>query len=245
MCGISGFIDFNKKTDLEVLEKMNRIMAHRGPDGEGYGMYQTADAKVGLGHRRLSIIDLSEGGHQPKTFGSLHLTFNGEIYNYAEIKKKLEEKGHQFNSHSDSEVILHAYKEWGSDALQQFIGMFAFVIYDEAKQQIFACRDRAGVKPFFYYFKDGLFLFGSELKALMQHPAFEKQINTDAVGAFLQFGYVPTPHCIFNNTHKLNPGHFLLFDIQKHEYKTQQYWNVYDAYNKPILNISLPEAIEE
>ena len=245
MCGISGFIDFNKKTDLEVLEKMNRIMAHRGPDGEGYGMYQTADAKVGLGHRRLSIIDLSEGGHQPKTFGSLHLTFNGEIYNYAEIKKTLEQKGHQFNSHSDSEVILHAYKEWGSDALQQFIGMFAFVIYDEAKQQIFACRDRAGVKPFFYYFKDGLFLFGSELKALMQHPAFEKQINTDAVGAFLQFGYVPTPHCIFNNTHKLNPGHFLLFDIQKREYKTQQYWNVYDAYNKPILNISLPEAIEE
>ncbi len=245
MCGISGFIDFNKKTNLEVLEKMNGIMAHRGPDGDGFGMYETADAKIGLGHRRLSIIDLSEGGRQPKTFDSLHLTFNGEIYNYAEIKKTLEEKGHQFNSHSDSEVILHAYQEWGSNALQRFIGMFALVIYDEAKQQIFACRDRAGVKPFFYYFKDGLFLFASELKALMQHPAFEKQINTDAVGAFLQFGYVPTPHCIFNNTYKLKPGHFLVFDIQKHEYKTEQYWNVYDAYNKPIINISLPDAIEE
>ena len=245
MCGISGFIDFNKKTSIEVLEKMNRIMAHRGPDGEGYGMYETDTAKVGLGHRRLSIIDLTAGGSQPQTFGSLHITFNGEIYNYAEIKKVLEEKGHNFKSHSDTEVILHAYAEWGSAALQQFIGMFAFVIYDEAQQKIFACRDRAGVKPFFYYYKDGLFLFGSELKALVQHPAFEKQINTDAVAAFLQFGYVPTPHCIFNDAHKLKPGHFLTFDIPKRQLETTQYWNVYDAYNKPILDISLPEAIEE
>jgi asparagine synthase (glutamine-hydrolysing) len=245
MCGISGFIDFNKNTNLEVLEKMNRSMAHRGPDGEGYAMYETADASIGLGHRRLSIIDLSEGGKQPKTFGNLHLTFNGEIYNYEAIKKELEEKGHRFNSHSDSEVILHAYQEWGSAALQKFIGMFALVIYDEANQELFACRDRAGVKPFFYYFKDGLFLFGSELKALMQHPAFEKKINTDAVGAFLQFGYVPTPNCIFNNAHKLKPGHFLTFRIKKQQFETTQYWNVYDAYNKPILDISLPEAIEE
>ena len=245
MCGISGFIDFNKKTSIEVLQKMNRIMAHRGPDGEGYGMYETDTAKVGLGHRRLSIIDLTAGGSQPQTFGSLHITFNGEIYNYAEIKKVLEDKGHSFKSHSDTEVILHAYAEWGSAALQQFIGMFAFVIYDEANQQIFACRDRAGVKPFFYYYKDGLFLFGSELKALVQHPAFIKQINTDAVAAFLQFGYVPTPHCIFNDAHKLKPGHFLTFDIPNRQLQTTQYWNVYDAYNKPILDISLPEAIEE
>ena len=224
---------------------MNRIMAHRGPDGEGYGMYETDTAKVGLGHRRLSIIDLTAGGSQPQTFGSLHITFNGEIYNYAEIKKVLEDKGHSFKSHSDTEVILHAYAEWGSAALQQFIGMFAFVIYDEANQQIFACRDRAGVKPFFYYYKDGLFLFGSELKALVQHPAFIKQINTDAVAAFLQFGYVPTPHCIFNDAHKLKPGHFLTFDIPNRQLQTTQYWNVYDAYNKPILDISLPEAIEE
>lgn len=245
MCGISGFIDFNKRTGIEILEKMNRIMAHRGPDGEGYGMYETADARVGLGHRRLSIIDLTEGGKQPKTFDNLHLTFNGEIYNYAEIKKELEQKGHQFDSHSDSEVILHAYKEWGAAALQKFIGMFAFVIYDEREQKIFACRDRAGVKPFFYYFKNGVFLFGSELKALLQHPAFEKQINIDAVAAYLQYLYVPTPNCIFNDTHKLKPGHYLIFDIKKRSFETVQYWNVYDAYNKPILDISLPEAIEE
>ena len=245
MCGISGFIDYKKTTSREVLEQMNRTLAHRGPDGEGYAMYETDDATIGLGHRRLSIIDLSEGGRQPKTFGNLHLTFNGEIYNYAEIKTELETKGHQFNSHSDSEVILHAYAQWGSESLQKFIGMFAFVIYDETAQKLFACRDRAGVKPFFYYYKDGLFLFGSELKALMKHPAFEKSINKDAVAAFLEFGYVPTPHCIFNDAHKLNPGHFLIFDIPKRELQTTQYWNLYDAYNKPTLNISLPDAIEE
>lgn len=246
MCGISGFIDFKRTTTQTVLEKMNRIMAHRGPDGEGYAMFETDAATIGLGHRRLSIIDLTEGGKQPKVFGNLHLTFNGEIYNYAEIKTELEALGHVFDSHSDSEVILHAYAEWGPTALQKFIGMFAFVIYDEATQKLFACRDRAGVKPFFYYFKDGLFLFASELKALMQHPQFVKAINHDAVAAFLQYGYVPTPHCIFNDAHKLNPGHYLILDIKKKgEPETVQYWNVYDAYNKPALDISLPDAITE
>ncbi len=245
MCGISGFVDYNKTSTQSILEKMNRILAHRGPDGEGYGMYETDKAIIGLGHRRLSIIDLTEGGSQPKTFQNLHITFNGEVYNFEEIKKELETKGHSFESHSDTEVVLHAYKEWGSAALQKFIGMFAFVIYDDANQKIFACRDRAGVKPFFYYQKDGLFLFGSELKALVQHPNFTKEINLDAAAAFMQFGYVPTPHCIFKNAHKLKPGHFLELDLKQNILQTQQYWNVYDAYNKPTLKIDLPEAIEE
>jgi asparagine synthase (glutamine-hydrolysing) len=245
MCGISGFVDYTKSSDKVVLEKMNRIMAHRGPDGEGYGFFNTENAAVGLGHRRLSIIDLSEGGKQPKQFENLHITFNGEVYNYEEIKKELESKGHTFESHSDTEVVLHAYKEWGAPALQKFIGMFAFVIFDEINQKIFACRDRAGVKPFFYYHKNGLFLFASELKALMQHPSFEKEINIDAAAAYMQFGYVPTPHCIFNNAHKLKPGHYLEFDVKQNALTTIQYWNVYDAYNKPTLKIDLPEAIQE
>lgn len=245
MCGISGFVDFNKKSSKEILEKMNRTLHHRGPDGEGYGMFENELANTGLGHRRLSIIDLSEGGSQPKTYKGLHITFNGEIYNYAEIKETLIAKGHSFNSHSDTEVILHAYDEWGPAALQQFIGMFAFVIYDETEKKIFACRDRAGVKPFFYFFKNGLFLFASELKALLQHPGFIKEINTDAVAAFLQFGYVPTPNCIFNDTHKLKPGHYLTLSLQSKIVETNRYWNVYDAYNKPELQISLPEAISE
>ena len=245
MCGISGFADFNKKSGRDILEKMNRTLAHRGPDGEGYGIYYTPDAVIGLGHRRLSIIDLTEGGSQPKTFRHLHITFNGEIYNYTEIKKELEQKGHSFESHSDTEVILHAYDEWGSDALRKFTGMYAFVIYDEKNQKLFACRDRAGVKPFIYYHKNGVFLFASELKALMQHPAFEKDINKDAAAAFMQYGYVPTPHCIFNKTYKLKPGHFLELDVRTQAVHTTRYWNVYDAYNKPILAISLPEAITE
>lgn len=245
MCGISGFADFNKKTDRGILEKMNRIMAHRGPDGEGYGMYDHQAAVVGLGHRRLSIIDLTAGGNQPKVFENLYLTFNGEIYNYEEIKKELEQKGHLFNSHSDSEVILHAYKEWGSAALQKFIGMFAFAIYDATAQKVFACRDRAGVKPFFYYWKDGLFLFGSELKALMQHPDFVKEIDMDAAAAYMQYGYVPTPHCIFKSAYKLKPGYFLELDLKDRSLTTHQYWNVYDAYNQPVLKIDLPDAINE
>lgn len=245
MCGISGFVDYNKKSDITILQKMNCRLQHRGPDGEGYGIFQSDLATVGLGHRRLSIIDLSEGGSQPQAYKSLHITFNGEIYNYTEIKKQLIDKGHLFHSHSDTEVILHSYEEWGSQALQQFIGMFSFVIYDEANNKLFACRDRAGVKPFFYYWKNGLFIFGSELKAIVQHPEFVKEINLDATAAFMQYGYVPTPHCIFNDTSKLKPGYFLELDIVKKSLQTQQYWNVYDAYNQPTLKIDLPEAIEE
>ncbi len=245
MCGISGFTDFNKGTDQAALEKMNRMLGHRGPDGEGYALYDHPNARIGLAQRRLSIIDLSEGGKQPKSFGSLHLTFNGEIYNYVEIKDRLIQKGHEFDSHSDSEVILHAWAEWGSAALQLFIGMFALVLYDETNQKVFACRDRAGVKPLFYFWKNGLFLFGSELKALLQHPAFTKEINIDAAAAFMQYGYVPAPHCIFKDTYKLKPGHFLELDLRDRSTREKQYWNVYDAYNKPNLKISLPDAITE
>ena len=245
MCGISGFADFKRETSREILEKMNRTLTHRGPDGEGYAIYDTSSATIGLGHRRLKIIDLSPAGNQPQSYQSLHITFNGEIYNYAEIKKELEAKGHRFQSHSDTEVILHAYAEWGSDALQHFIGMFALVIYDEGRGKLFICRDRAGVKPLFYYWQNGLFLFASELKALLQHPGFEKAIDLNAAAAYMQYGYVPTPHCIFTNTYKLKPGYFMVIDIATQKMQSRQYWNVYDAYNKPTLKIDLPEAILE
>jgi len=191
MCGISGFVDFSKLTSQEQLEKMNRSMALRGPDGEGYALYQTPAASVGLGHRRLSIIDLSNAGSQPQHYKQFHITFNGEIYNYHSIKEELLAKGHQFISHSDTEVILHAYAEWGHHCLKKFIGMFAFVIYDDEKQELFAVRDRAGIKPFFYFWNNGLLLFASELKPLMQHKNFTRQINIHAAGAYMQLGYVP------------------------------------------------------
>ena len=245
MCGIAGFIDFNRKTTDDIIHKMTGIMQHRGPDGDGHYIDRNDKMIIGLGHRRLSIIDLSNAAGQPMQFEQLYIIFNGEVYNYNEIRDELIGKGHAFVTHSDTEVILHAYKEWGNKCVDRFVGMFAFVIYDKQNQQLFCVRDRAGVKPFFWYFKNGLFLFASELKAFHQHPGFEKELNTDAIGAYMQYGYVPTPHCIFKNTHKLEPGHTFTMNLANGEIATNKYWDVLDFYNKPKLTISLPEAIEE
>jgi asparagine synthase (glutamine-hydrolysing) len=245
MCGISGIIDFNKKSSLEILQKMNRTMIHRGPDGEGYSFEDAGNAQVGLGHRRLSIIDLSSGGTQPMHYGQYSILLNGEIYNYQEIKEVLIKLGHSFVSTSDTEVVLHAYREWGVECLERFIGMFSIVIADKDKNEIFACRDRAGVKPFFYYHHNNLFLFASELKAFHEHPQFEKVINRPAVVSFLQYGYINAPHCIFEHCYKLLPGHYFTLDLSSQKISQHRYWNVYDSYNKPKQNISFGEAKEE
>lgn len=242
MCGIAGFIDFNKSTSVDVLRSMTDTLVHRGPDGSGYEALQSPHAAIGFGHRRLAIIDLTETGKQPMQFEHLWITFNGEIYNFQEIKNELTQLDHHFKSHSDTEVILHAFAQWGIECVKKFIGMFAFVIYDTKLQEVYCVRDRAGVKPFFYYWKDGLFLFSSELKAFHKHPKFNKELNYDAVAAFMQYGNVPTPYCIFNHCYKLKPGHFLKFNIQHSAFSISKYWNVYDAYNKPKLNISIEEA---
>ena len=242
MCGISGFIDYTNQSNSEVLVKMTDTLYHRGPDGSGYEFFQTNNYQLGFGHRRLSIIDLSEAGKQPMNFKHLWITFNGEVYNYKEIKNELIALNHQFIGHSDTEVILHAYAQWGISCIEKFVGMFAFVIYDSISEEIYCVRDRAGIKPFFYYWQDGLFLFASELKAFHEHPEFKKEINLDAVAAFMQFGNVPTPHCIFNNCYKLKPGHYLKFSLHTAEILIHKYWDVYDAYNKPKLDISFAEA---
>ena len=151
MCGITGFIDFNKSSSVRDLQKMTDIMHHRGPDGSGYELINQDEYILGLGHRRLSIIDLSNSGTQPMRFQKYWICFNGEVYNYAEIKKELEGLGHVFISSSDTEVVLQAYVKWGSACVDRFIGMFAFVIYNSDNGEVFCCRDRAGVKPFYYY----------------------------------------------------------------------------------------------
>ena len=245
MCGITGFIDFNNTSSLEILKGCTDVMFHRGPDGNGYEFLQQEDYQVGLGHRRLSIIDLSDAGRQPMWYKNYCIVFNGEIYNFAEIKNELENRGHQFVSHSDTEVILHAWEEWKVNMVHRCIGMFAFAIYDRYEQELYCFRDRPGVKPFYYSWSEGLFLFGSELKALMHHPRFKKNINIDAVAAFLQLGYVPSPHSIFHDTYKLMPGHFLKVDFKTRDISTQQYWNVYDTYNQNAIDISYGEAVTE
>jgi asparagine synthase (glutamine-hydrolysing) len=245
MCGIAGFVDFKKRSSEKILGDITKRLAHRGPDGQGIYFTQTPEAQIGLGHRRLSIIDLSDAANQPMSYDGLHLIFNGEIYNYDELRNKLLQRGHEFKTHSDTEVILHGWREWGPEFINQWHGMFTVVMHDEYRNEIVMIRDRAGVKPFYYYWNNDLFLFGSELKSLVLHPLFEKQVDTNALASFLQFGYISQPYAIFKNTFKLQAGYYMRLDLKSKLLRSDKYWSVYTAYNKPKLNIELPEAIEE
>ena len=242
MCGIAGFIDFNKKSTTSNIQSMIGLLNHRGPDGEGTSLLNSKNAIIGFGHKRLSIIDLSQAGKQPMNYSHLHITYNGEIYNYQEIKNELSELGHHFKGQSDTEVILHAYAEWGIKAVERFIGMFAIVLFDEKKQEVIFIRDRAGVKPLFYYQKNDLILFASELKSFHEHPEFDKKLNLNSVAAYMQFVNVPTPHCIFKNCSKIKPGYYLKINLESKSLEEIQFWNVYDFYNKPKLNLSFRDA---
>jgi asparagine synthase (glutamine-hydrolysing) len=224
---------------------MTTTLDHRGPDDSGTEFYQDDIAAIGFGHTRLSIIDLSTSGHQPMTYKNLSIIFNGEIYNYQEIKKELAERNHQFKSTSDTEVILHAFKEWGPECVEKFIGMFVFVIYDAEQKKVTIFRDRAGVKPLYYYLERELFLFGSEMKALMKHPSFMKKIDRRALKSYFDFGYIPAPFCIFENTHKLEPGSYLVYDLNEKSINTIPFWNAIDYYQQPKLKIEYQEAKEE
>lgn len=245
MCGIAGFIDFNKRTRKAVLQQMTDALVHRGPDDAGYDVFELPQAYIGFGQRRLSILDLSPLGHQPMHFQHLSINFNGEVYNFQEIRGALEQKGYEFISGSDTEVVLKAYHCWGLDAVQKFTGMFAIAIYDRQKEEVVFIRDRAGVKPLYYSWQNNLLLFGSELKAFYQHPEFEKRIDGNSLALYLQYSYLPGPHTIFYNTFKLLPGHALIVSLSNKDQKIVKYWDVFDHYNKPKINLSDEEAIAE
>jgi len=246
MCGIAGYIDFKNNSSKEVLIGMTDTLTYRGPDDAGYQVWNAGNATIGFGHRRLSIIDLSPLGHQPMSVNDdLHIIFNGEIYNYQEIRNELLQKGYAFKSHSDTEVVLNAYREWGMKMLSRFIGMFSLAIYDTANNKVILVRDRAGVKPLYCYWQNDLFLFASELKAFHPHPRFIKKINPDCLPSYLKYGYVPAPDCIFLNTFKLLPGHYLEFDLENKKFESITYWAVADFYRKPENKITEEEAIEE
>ncbi|MBZ4190002.1 asparagine synthase (glutamine-hydrolyzing) [Niabella sp. 3A5MI-3] len=245
MCGFSGFIDYTCSLTEEDIIKSTKTLRHRGPDGFGYEFISTDQCHIGLGHTRLSIIDLSNNAGQPMWYRSYCIVFNGEIYNFKEIKERLTLKGHVFNTTSDTEVILHAYEEWDANMLHEFIGMFSIVIYDKEKHQLFIARDRAGVKPLYYSVDDKGLLFGSELKSLMSHSRYVRAINIDALALYLQYGYIPAPHSIFKKTYKLKPGHYIEYNISDKKLNEKQYWNVYDCYNQPELKIEFEEAKNE
>jgi len=177
--------------------------------------------------------------------GSVVIVLNGEIYNFKEIRIELEEKGHHFLSNSDTEVVLKAYQQFGTDCLGRFIGMFSIAVYDVNLQKVFLIRDRPGVKPLYYYFANGCLLFASELKAFHQFPNFKKEIDDDAVSLYFKYGYVKAPYSIFKNTHKLLPGYFATVNLKDQSLQLTQYWNVLDYYNKPIIAIDEPEALDQ
>lgn len=245
MCGLTGFVDFNKNSSAEILKTMTDTLTHRGPDDSGFEMPDHPDAQIGLGHRRLSILDLSPLGHQPMHFQELSIVYNGEVYNFREVRPELEKKGYSFVSDCDTEVILKAFHCWGPDCVHRFTGMFAFLILDRRDDTVYAFRDRAGVKPFYYYWKDGCFLYTSELKSLHKHPAFVSEPDLDSAALFLQYSYIPAPYCIFKHTRKLLPGHFLKLKLKTRELEEKVYWDVFDAYNKPKLKISDADAIDQ
>jgi asparagine synthase (glutamine-hydrolysing) len=225
VCGIVGFKSNNDFLTLrESLPLAVSALTYRGPDDSG--LFFDEKAGVGLGHRRLSVIDLSAAGRQPMASedGRVQITHNGEVYNFKEIRDALEGCGHSFHSGTDTEVILKAYLQWGIDCVKRFVGMFAFALWDGRKNWLFLVRDRLGIKPLYYHFSRGNLLFASELKALMAFKDFDRNIDSDAVPLFLHYQYIPAPRTIFRDTYKLLPGYYILFDGQK--LASHAYWRL-------------------
>ncbi len=218
MCGIAEF----SWQDEALVGKMTQTLAHRGPDQ--YGVY--TDTGVSLGHRRLSIIDLSEHGRQPMSNedGTVWVTYNGEIYNFPELRRTLEAKGHVFRSRTDTEVIVHAYEEYGPDCVKRFNGMFAFAIWDHHRRELVLARDRIGIKPLYYHWMHGKLVFASEIKAILQAPEVERDINTQALYHYMGYEFVPAPDTMFRHVHKLPPGHYLR--LQDGQMTIQRYWDL-------------------
>src|ERR1035437_6074551 len=226
MCGITGTIYFDKERNINpsVLKNMSDAIYHRGPDDEGFYI----NRNVGLGFRRLSIIDLKTG-HQPLANGNdtIHIVFNGEIYNYLETRQILQKKGYVFKTATDTEVIVHLYEEYGVDCLKYLRGMFAFAIWDNNKQQLFCARDRFGIKPFYYYKDKEKLVFGSEIKAILKGEGIDKTLSYDALDSYFAFGYITSDLSIFKNINKLQPGHFLILSFKdKVSIEIKKYWKI-------------------
>ncbi len=221
MCGIAGFAGLGSQQDIE---KMTQALYHRGPD-EG-GFFHDPDKSVFLGHRRLSIIDLSDGRQPMQTLdGSLVITYNGEIYNHLELRQELEKKGHRFVSdHSDTEVLLHGYREWGRSLSEKLNGMWVFVLYDRQNNLLFASRDRFGKKPFFYTIQNKTFSFASELNALVRHTCVEARVSETGLKKYFAYGYIPAPGTVYKRIYKLPGGHNLVYHLASKELNIEKYW---------------------
>jgi len=236
MCGICGIVNFkaSEPVDRSLVERMNLAQAHRGPDDDGYFI----DNNVGLGHRRLSIIDVS-GGKQPifNEDGSIVVVFNGEIYNFAELTTNLIAHGHQFKTRSDTETIVHAYEQYGDECMQDFRGMFAFALWDRRRRRLLLVRDRLGIKPVYYYAGPDFFVFASEIKSLLQHPRVPREVDPQGVDLYLALRYVPGPRTMFKNIFKLQPGHWMA--VEEGGIQIRKYWDL------EYQERESPHAVEE
>ncbi len=230
MCGISGFIDYSKNLRQQQLIEANNLMNHRGPNDSGDYFDVCNNFHIGLAHKRLSIIDVSSCGHQPMHFEHLSLVFNGEIYNYQEIKLKLIEKGYAFHSTSDTEVVLKSFHAWGMDALTNFIGMFAIGLYNHNTSELFLVRDRIGVKPLYYYVDSHQLIFASELKAILSYPKVTKEFDYESLNIFLHHGYIPSPLSIFRHIHKVTPGTYIRY--HKKDLTHHSYWDLKEKFSE-------------
>lgn len=239
MCGIAGIFNFDSEpVNRELLTRMTRVLSHRGPDDEWVCVWDN----VGFGHRRLSIIDLSERGRQPMSNEdcTVWITYNGEIYNHLELRKRLEENGHQYKSQSDTETIIHLYEDEGPGCLEYLDGEFAFSIWDANKKVVFCARDRLGVKPFYYHISDARFIFASEIKAILPHPRLTRKIDLQALSHYLSFSVSPAPLTFFKDIFKLEAGHCLLVSADGKIVK-RQYW---DCIPGPKIKRAEREVIE-
>lgn len=231
MCGICGYIG-NKHVDKEQLWKMNNTMYHRGPNDGGIWQEQGENFEVGLAQRRLSILDLSELGHQPMFTkdGNYGIAYNGEVYNFRQLRKELELGGYCFQSNCDTEVILYAYEKWGTDCFRRFNGMFAIAIYELKKKKLILARDRMGKKPLYFYCEKGHFVFGSELKPIIKYPFFKKEIDKDVLSHFFCNKYLAAPLSIYKNTYKMIPGTYLVYENST--YEIYPFWKIGEAYRE-------------
>jgi asparagine synthase (glutamine-hydrolysing) len=245
MCGIVGIASTNSVFERSWLAAGRDAMLHRGPDGSGE--WWSPDGCVGLGHRRLAVIDLSPAGRQPMTDarGRLWIVFNGEIYNFAELRAELRAHGHVFRSHTDTEVILAAYSEWGIGCIERLNGMFAFALYDTERRQLLMARDRAGEKPLFYALTAHEMRFASELKGLMADPRFSRVIDPDSLDCYLSMGFIPGERCILKGVRKLPPAHALLFDLASARCRVWRYWRLPEEPADPGPNADAESLVDE
>ncbi|HPU24194.1 MAG TPA: asparagine synthase (glutamine-hydrolyzing), partial [Candidatus Kapabacteria bacterium] len=247
MCGIAGIFNYSGRQNAishEILKQMSDCIIERGPDSDG--AYISDDELCGMSFRRLAIVDLSSNGNQPMQTadGQFSIVFNGEIYNHLDVRKQLVELGFNYRSRTDTETILYGFARWGKGVLQKLLGMWAIAIYDNRRQELFLARDRIGIKPLYFYKKDGIFLFASEIKSILAHPLVEKDFNFDELPNYLNYGLSSNRGTLFKHIYKIPAGHYLVIN-KDGETKLERYWSPFNKEKETELEHLTDKEIQK